>query len=848
MKRPQCTLTVVSLFATFLAEFTFSRVTIPDQSDYCRRVANSVFTYPVPETKKNMKEQFVETQARSDKDKPTKTAFRKGLIAGLIVVSVLGISLGLGLGLGLRKSGDKGFRCHRGKWLEEPCISTAGPRCPAGYSEPPVLLISLDGFKAEYLLRNITPTIGRMAMCGVHAPYMYSQYPTVTFSNHYTIVTGLYGESSGITENNMYDPVFNTSFCLGCDESFVPAWWGGEPLWNTVKKQGKRSGTFFWPGSDVNVEGMYPDYYKRYDGSIPYEERVNEILKWLDLPEGTRPSFLTLYFSNVDSTGHRYGPNSKEIRQSLEEIDCTMAQLMDGLAERDLLGCINIITVADHGMADTSCDRVVRLDELIDTSGMYIYSGAVGRIRPLRPDIDNTFDPIEVADNLTCKSPHMTVYNKRDLPKRLHFANNRRIEDVVISVADKWLVARNAEDSYASTFCDGGTHGYDNEYRSMHALFVAHGPAFKQNTISQPFQNIELYDLMADLVGVTPAPNNGTRGSLNHILQQPLPVPSEAPPAAAGSCPFPTDYAAASQNQDCTSAPGSSCTGFANSATVEDFDSELNLTSTQESMYQSQHLPFGAPSVTFPTGYCRLTQKDYVAAYNRDTYMPLWSAATLSQDTQMSSADVTSLCRRHDVRVPATDSLNCTEFGDLDIGYLYSPYQKSGDESSWMSALVTSNMVPQYRTFSSILWRPAEEKITGWARTNNGVNVISGPIFDWDVDGTRDKTGTNGTQYLSNTPATIPTHYFKIVTRCSGGGDITSACQGGKVDVISFILPHRDRYLSVERGCQDTNSLMETHVARVRDIELLTGLRFFPSLDTDQALNLRLFLPNQLWD
>ncbi|XP_066278029.1 venom phosphodiesterase-like [Branchiostoma lanceolatum] len=785
----------------------------------------------------------------SDKDKPTKTALRKGLIAGLIVVSLLCLLLGLGLGLGLRKSGDKGFQCPRGAWLEEPCISTDGPRCPAGYSEPPVLLISIDGFKAEYLLRNITPTIGRMARCGVHAPYMYSQFPTVTFPNHYTIVTGLYGESNGITENNMYDPVFNTSFCLGCNESFVPAWWGGEPLWNTVKKQGKRSGTFFWPGSDVKVEGMYPDYYRRYDGSVAYEDRVNQILKWLELPENERPSFLTLYFSQVDTTGHIYGPNSKEIRESLEEIDCTMAQLMDGLAERDLLGCINIITVADHGMAETSCDRVVRLDKLTDTSGMYIYSGSVGRIRPFRPDTENTFDPVAVADSLTCASPHMTVYNKQDLPKRFHFVNNRRIEDVVISVVDNWLVARSAEDNYASAFCDGGAHGYDNEYRSMHALFVAHGPAFKQNTKSQPFQNIELYDLMADLVGVTPAPNNGTRGSLNHILLQPRPVPSEAPPAAAGSCPFPADYTAvASQNQDCISAPGSSCSGFANSATVEDFDRELNLAAAQESMYQSQHLPFGAPSVTFPTGYCHLTQKDYVAAYSRDTFMPLWSATTLSEDTHMSSAAVTSLCRRHDVRVPSTDSLNCTEFGDLDIGYLYSPYQKSGDESSWMTALVTSNMVPQHRSFSAILWRPAEEKISRWAGTYSGVNVISGPIFDWNVDGTRDEPGTNGTQFLPNIPAPIPTHYYKIVTRCLGGGNITSACQGGKVDVISFILPHRERYLSAERGCQDSDSLMETHVARVRDIELLTGLRFFPNLDPDQALQLRLFLPTQLWD
>ncbi|KAI8479780.1 ectonucleotide pyrophosphatase phosphodiesterase [Branchiostoma belcheri] len=538
---------------------------------------------------------------------------------------------------------------------------------------------------------------------------------------------------------------------------------------------------------------------------------------------------------------------------------------------------------------------------------MHIYSGSVGRIRPLRPDIDNTFDPVAVADSLTCSSPHMTVYNKRDLPKRFHFANNRRIEDVVISVEDKWLVARGAEDHYATERCAGGTHGYDNEYRSMHALFVAHGPAFKQNTESPPFQNIELYDLMADLVGVTPAPNNGTRGSLNHILRQPPPVPFSEPGLHIST----------------------RVVLHRNSATVEDFDRELDLTAAQESTYQSQHLPFGAPSVTFDTGYCHLTQKDYVAAYNRDTFMPLWSATTLSGDTQMSSGEVTSLCQRHDVRVPAGDSLNCTEFGDLDIGYLYSPYQKTGDESSWMSALVTSNMFeppdaqfrrgfpalplilsvkallisnpgrcfvflsskPQtcreghllfytehqcrhirlcpvrakltapandagFRTAETIsvhrggfiLWRPVEEKVSGWAGTYGGVNVISGPIFDWNLDGNRDERGTNNTQYLPNTPAPIPTHYYKIVTRCSDGGDITSACQGGKADVISFILPHRDRYLSVERGCQDSNSLMQTHVARVRDIELLTGLRFFLSLNTDQALQLRLFLPTQLWD
>nr|KAF6362782.1 ectonucleotide pyrophosphatase/phosphodiesterase 1 [Pipistrellus kuhlii] len=175
-------------------------------------------------------------------------------------------------------------------WVEEMCESINEPQCPAGFETPPTLLFSLDGFRAEYLHTwgGLLPVISRLKNCGTYARNMRPVYPSKTFPNHYSIVTGLYPESHGIIDNKMYDPKMNASFALKSKEKFNPEWYKGEPIWLTAKYQGLKTATYFWPGSDVEINGIFPDIYKIYNGSVPFEERILSVLKWLQLPQDQR--------------------------------------------------------------------------------------------------------------------------------------------------------------------------------------------------------------------------------------------------------------------------------------------------------------------------------------------------------------------------------------------------------------------------------------------------------------------------------------------------------------------------------------------------------------------------------
>ncbi|KAG3290257.1 ectonucleotide pyrophosphatase/phosphodiesterase family member 1 [Ictidomys tridecemlineatus] len=207
-------------------------------------------------------------------------------------------------------------------WVEETCESIDEPQCPEGFDSPPTLLFSLDGFRAEYLHTwgGLLPVISKLKNCGTYTKNLRPVYPTKTFPNHYSIVTGLYPESHGVIDNKMYDPKMNASFSLKSKEKFNPEWYKGEPIWITAKYQGLKSGTLFWPGSDVTIKGIYPDIYKVYNGSIPFEERILAVLQWLQLPRDERPHFYTLYLEEPDSSGHSYGPVSSEVSTFLSVI------------------------------------------------------------------------------------------------------------------------------------------------------------------------------------------------------------------------------------------------------------------------------------------------------------------------------------------------------------------------------------------------------------------------------------------------------------------------------------------------------------------------------------------------
>uniref|UniRef100_A0A672LSX7 Ectonucleotide pyrophosphatase/phosphodiesterase family member 2-like n=1 Tax=Sinocyclocheilus grahami TaxID=75366 RepID=A0A672LSX7_SINGR len=352
-------------------------------------------------------------------------------------------------------------------WLQEECEEIKNHECPAGFVRPPIIMLSVDGFRASYMKRGsmVIPNIEKLRSCGTHAPYMRPMYPTKTYPNLYTIATGLYPESHGIVGNSMHDPGFDANFNIRGKEKLNHRWWGGQPIWITAVKQGVKAGTFFWP---------------------------------------------------LDS--------------ALKDIDKVIGQLMNGLKQMKLHRCVNIILVGDHGMEEAHCDRTEFLSSYMsNTEDIILIPGSLGRIRA-RNSNNSKYDAKAIVANLTCKKPdqHFKPYLKQHLPKRLHYANNHRIEEVHLMVERKWHIARKLYESKRNHGKCGfaGDHGYDNKINSMQTIFLGYGPSFKFKTKIPPFENIELYNVMCDLLGLKPAPNNGTHGSLNQLLRAPVYIPS----------------------------------------------------------------------------------------------------------------------------------------------------------------------------------------------------------------------------------------------------------------------------------------------------------------------------------
>ncbi|NXO05904.1 ENPP3 phosphodiesterase, partial [Oriolus oriolus] len=616
-------------------------------------------------------------------------------------------------------------------WVEEPCESMETPQCPAGFTRTPLILFSMDGFRAEYLQTwsSLLPNIEKLKTCGTHSKYMRAAYPTKTFPNHYTIVTGLYPESHGIIDNNMYDVDLNAHFSLSGEEKFKPAWWKGQPVWLTAMYNNLKAGTFFWPGSDAPIGGTYPTFYAVYNGSIPYEERISGILKWLDNAQSERPHLYTLYIEEPDSSGHSFGPVSAGVIKALQAADQALGMLMDGLKQRNLHKCVNLIVLADHGMEKTYCKQIEYMTNYFEKVDFYMYGGPAARIRA--SNVPKDYFTSKLVTGLfplaQCRrSPqHFKPYLTPDLPKRFHYANNIRIDKVHLLVDRQWLVARGE----GFTSCDGGNHGYDNEFKSMEALFLAYGPSFKEKTEVDAFENIEVYNLMCDLLQMVPAQNNGTHGSLNHLLKKPFFNPShQREVSSPSSCPV-SSLAPADRL-------GCICVQVNREVLLNE---RLNLTTEEIKNASSSHLPYGRPKVLQKENvYCLLSHHQYVSGYSYDIWMPLWTAYTVEKPENTSPLPPTvSDCLRPDVRIPVAWSQNCSDYPEgltLTRGFLYPPNYSSSDLEQY-DALLTSNIVPMYTAFKEIWDYFHDVLLQKYARERNGVNVISGPVFDYNYDG-----------------------------------------------------------------------------------------------------------------
>ncbi|RMC12988.1 hypothetical protein DUI87_10517 [Hirundo rustica rustica] len=538
-------------------------------------------------------------------------------------------------------------------------------------------------------------------------------------------VKGLYPESHGIIDNKMYDPKRNASFTLKSEEKFNPQWYQGQPIWLTAMYQGLKAGTFFWPGSDVAVNGTFPNLYEIYNGSIPFEERVVTVLRWLQLPEDERPHFYTLYLEEPDSSGHKFGPVSSGVIMALQRVDKIVGMLMDGLKQMNLHKCLNIIFVSDH----VNYEGIVR--------------------------------------NLTCRKPNQPfkAYMKQLLPKRFHYSYNDRIEPLHFYLDSQWQLARKP---FEIKSCKGGFHGSDNRFPNMQAIFIGFGPGFKFGTQVDPFENIEVYNLMC----------------------------------------------------------------------VEKTE-QLNL-------------PYGRPRVLQKKhNYCLLYHYRYVSGYSRDYRMSLWSAYTVSKDDEwVSSTGAASSCLHKDVRISQNHNQTCLFYNNhprLTYGFLAPPNFMTDAKKPHYDALLTSNIVPMYPAFK-VLWNYFHQHLLPeYAAARNGVNVVSGPVFDYDSDGLYD-TPEKLKRYPGNSEVPVPTHFFIVLTSCKNTSETPLECEGS-LDALSFIVPHRE---DNSESCADGKSestwveeRMKFHTARIRDIELLTGLSFYQDRKQpiSDILQLKTYLP-----
>lgn len=389
--------------------------------------------------------------------------------------------------------------------------------------KPVVILVSSDGFRFGYNWKAATPSIDRMRLAGVEAELgMIPVFPSKTFPNHYSIATGLYPAYHGIVANSFPNP--NNSVERFRPGDLHPKWWLGEPIWETVVNQGLQAATYFWPGSQVKRGNWKcdPRFCQDYNCSVPYEERVDTVLGYLDLPSGERPSLITLYFEAPDTPGHETGPDAPQITAAVVRIDDMMGRLFEGLEKRGLEEDVTVILVGDHGMAANSANRMIFLEDLapelqIPRDWVLDYTPVL-QIRP-PPDVDvaNFHRNLTraLASGSVKNAEFIDVYLKEQLPPRLHYSESDRIAPIVGLIAEGYNLAHARTDKPISC---GGEHGYDNTYLSMRTIFIAHGPQFPEGRKIPSFENVELYQLMTSILGLTPAPNNGSRNFASELL------------------------------------------------------------------------------------------------------------------------------------------------------------------------------------------------------------------------------------------------------------------------------------------------------------------------------------------
>lgn len=403
------------------------------------------------------------------------------------------------------------------------CSSLPAPSAPAPAVATParaqaLVLISIDGFRADYLQLGLTPNLARIADEGVRAKWMNPSYPSLTFPNHYTLVTGLRPDHHGIVHNSMWDDGLGTFRLSDRDAVGNSQWWGGEPIWVGAENAGLRTATMFWPGSEAEVRHVRPTRWHTFDGAVSADARVDTVLGWLGEGDATRPRLVTLYFDQLDHAGHDFGPDSPQARDSIVAIDHAIGRLLDALAARDQLQHVDLIVVSDHGMATVPPGHFISVTDMVAPEDAIVVSeGQSIGISP-RPGHEE-----RVARKLLGTHEKYDCWRKGELPPRWHYGANARVPAIVCQMHEGWDALFPEKAAKRPRQASRGSHGFDPALPSMRAIFLARGPSFRSGVELPAFDNVDVYPLLARLIGITPAANDGDAATLLPALRDATP-------------------------------------------------------------------------------------------------------------------------------------------------------------------------------------------------------------------------------------------------------------------------------------------------------------------------------------
>lgn len=388
----------------------------------------------------------------------------------------------------------------------------------AAAAVPPLLLVSMDGFRWDYcaLHPDQTPNLRQLMREGIAARGLIPVFPSNTFPNHYTLVTGLYPSHHGIINNHQFDVRWSEFFHYNRAASIGDSrWWQGEPIWVTAIKQGRKAACSFWVGSEAPVGGVRPTYWKPYDQKLPFQPRADELIHWLTLPEDERPAVVTFYFEETNSAGHHFGPESPELIATVQQLDAELGELRRRLDAARVT--VNLVVVSDHGMTPSGPDRVLILDDYVDLATVQVdFDESTAGLRPAHgADVESILRALQKLP------PQARAYRAADLPARLHVdPQNPRVPPVWVIPQPGWHIVRRTVFEAAKGHFVKGQHGYDPAVPDMHGILIAAGPSFKTGgSVIDDVENVHVYNLLCAALHLRPAPNDGDDRLVHAMLK-----------------------------------------------------------------------------------------------------------------------------------------------------------------------------------------------------------------------------------------------------------------------------------------------------------------------------------------